>query len=1059
MSALRSRPWLIQPLSILFFCALLLGFGCVAEPKLDPQTAERLEELRNLGKAFYENPGESEQAVATLAEALELVPDSPREIINHSLAQLRAGALEEGIAGLVRAQQLDPSIPHTYFNLGIEYKKAGETEKAIEQFEKMAELEPGEAKVHYNLGQLYKQLDRTEEARAKFEQAAELDPSLGAPHFQLYNLLRREDRTAARARLEEFQRIKRLQDETGIDEDVDWSYFSELYDPIEKASPAETVAEPTFESSEVASLSAGDRPQVVLLDLDADRDVDAVVASGAETAVLRNDAGALTPAELPDLGPVRHVDAGDANNDGAPDLCVASGENARLLVAGADGFSTPDELAQGDFEACLFHDVDHDNDYDLLLVGGSNLALRNVTEAPGEDGTPSEIRFESMEFPFAEGKRGLALAVAELWEDNGNDVIVAYEDSVVVYQDRKLGRYDADDPLEGVTPGEGPVRLHVVDRDNDGLFDVALVSGGETHWLRNERGLLSSAETAPPAQTFSDLQNTGALTAAPVADGVEAAASADFDGDGKADLLTLAADGTVSLERNTTPVENHWVNLSFTGVKSAKIARGARIEVKAGAHYQKRLYQGVPLHFGLGGQDAVETVRITWTNGMIQNEVKLAVDQAHAWDEKPRLSGSCPMIYTWNGKEFEYISEVLGVAPLGASLGGGKFFPVDHDEYVFLREDQLVARDGFYGVRITEELREVAYLDQVQLIVLDHPGDVEIYSNEKFKAPPFPEFRLFEVREKQKVRPSAATNHRGEDILDRLRARDGRTVDQFRRTFENTAEDHWITFDLAGLDGRDAKLFLTGWADWAAASTIVGRAQTGQAIAPPVLQVRDPSGAWQTVIDDLGLPGGRPRTMVVDLSGKFLSDSREVRIPTNMCLYWDEVFAADGVREPKPRRVDLDAASADLRFRGFSKNRTHPQRLAPESFDYSDVSYTTNWDPTPGDYTAYGDVRALLGGHDDRLVVMGAGDELRLRFLVPAEGPPLGWKRQFLLFVDGWAKENEANTAFGDTVEPLPFHNMSAYPYAEGEQYPHDASDAESRTRPALRLTRPLYRR
>lgn len=253
-------------------------------------------------------------------------------------------------------------------------------------------------------------------------------------------------------------------------------------------------------------------------------------------------------------------------------------------------------------------------------------------------------------------------------------------------------------------------------------------------------------------------------------------------------------------------------------------------------------------------------------------------------------------------------------------------------------------------------------------------------------------------------------------------------------------------------------LFLTGWVDWADASTIVASAQTRDAaVAPPVLQVRDGAGEWRTVIADLGLPGGRPRTMVVDLTGKFLSDSREVRILTNMCVYWDEIFAADGVFEPDVRVAAIDPSQADLGFRGFSENIVHPARLQPESFNYQRVGPTTNWDPTPGDYTAFGDALDLLEKIDDRLVVMGAGDELRLRFPEPPAAPQ-GRVREFLLFVDGWAKENEANTAFGDSVEPLPFHRMSAYPYSEGEDYPHLDFVEQRNSRPALRLTRPLAR-
>ena len=75
-------------------------------------------------------------------------------------------------------------------------------------------------------------------------------------------------------------------------------------------------------------------------------------------------------------------------------------------------------------------------------------------------------------------------------------------------------------------------------------------------------------------------------------------------------------------------------------------------------------------------------VRITWPNGLIQNETNQAANKSYKYEEAQRLSGSCPMIWTWNGREFEFVTDVLGVAPLGASDGEGTYFPVDHDEYV-----------------------------------------------------------------------------------------------------------------------------------------------------------------------------------------------------------------------------------------------------------------------------------------------------------------------------------------------------------------------------------------
>jgi hypothetical protein len=95
------------------------------------------------------------------------------------------------------------------------------------------------------------------------------------------------------------------------------------------------------------------------------------------------------------------------------------------------------------------------------------------------------------------------------------------------------------------------------------------------------------------------------------------------------------------------------------------------------------------------------------------------------------------------------------------------------------------------------------------------------------------------------------------------------------------------------------------------------------------------------------------------------------------------------------------------------------------------------------------------------LVVMGSGDELTLQY-DPSRFPALkpGWRRDYLLRVEGWAKDRDANTAFSQSVDPLPFHGMSRYPYPSDEHYPDDAAHRaylrEYNTRPALLLIRPL---
>ncbi len=136
----------------------------------------------------------------------------------------------------------------------------------------------------------------------------------------------------------------------------------------------------------------------------------------------------------------------------------------------------------------------------------------------------------------------------------------------------------------------------------------------------------------------------------------------------------------------------------------------------------------------------------------------------------------------------------------------------------------------------------------------------------------------------------------------------------------------------------------------------------------PYLQVKDASGQWKTVIEDLGIPSGKPKTIAVDLSGKFLSSSREVRIVTNLCVYWDEIFLGENPVLPTVHMTRIDARRADSHFRGFSTPVIHPERKQPERFDYEHVMPLSSWNPTSGMYTRYGDVRELVTSIDDRLL-------------------------------------------------------------------------------------------
>ena len=194
-------------------------------------------------------------------------------------------------------------------------------------------------------------------------------------------------------------------------------------------------------------------------------------------------------------------------------------------------------------------------------------------------------------------------------------------------------------------------------------------------------------------------------------------------------------------------------------------------------------------------------------------------------------------------------------------------------------------------------------------------------------------------------------------------------------------------------------------------------------------------GRWQVVMP-IGLPSGVDKTVVVDLTGKLPAQTRRLRIWTNLALYWDRI-AIDTTAPPQVgMRLQTPLLSrATLAFRGFSgflaADAHFPQ---PERFDYDTLHYAVPWNPLEGRYTRYGDVRRLLGHEDSQFAVFGSGDTLQLEFDGRALQPlPAGWKRDYLLYLNGYVKDGDRYTAYPGRLDPLPFAGMEHYPYSSTE--------------------------
>jgi Flp pilus assembly protein TadD len=959
--------------------AFLLTVACSK-----PRNQNLLDQHRNLGKAFYENPATQQEAVREFQQAVAIAPDSVRDKLNYALALLKVqGREQEAITLLEEVQRQDPALPHTWFNLGIYYKHQGDAQRAIAQFEGMLVRTPDEAIAHYQLGTLYNQLNRRSDAQAQFEKAAELDPSLAAARFQLYNLNRLAGNAGLADRyLADFERIKNLQKGWVIPENVEWCAYAEIYDPPEARAEAAAQPEPKFADTRVDGTVDPATAGLTLIDSTGTGQTDLLVWSSQGIHLFFQGLRPTAATGLEGLTGVIDVAPGDFNNDGLMDLCVLTAAGPVLYRnTGGKFVRQPAKLPTGRFDSAVWMDYDHDYDLDLLLLGAQPALLRNQGAAGWADRTG--------DFPFVKGAVTSAQKLRIASDSKAFDLAVFYRDRApVLYRDQLGGKYRA----EGFQ-GHPDARRTQVD--------------------------------------------------------------ADFAAAGRLDRARIDPDGSIHYLRNQSDQNRHWVRVQLKGVRSLKLAQDALVEMKVGTLYRRQFYNGVPLLFDAGENASVDTIRITWPNGLIQNEVRQATNQMHIYQEAQRLSGSCPMIWTWNGREFQFITDVLGVAPLGARNGDGSYFPVDHDEYVQIPGGALQAIDDHYEVHVTEELSEVSYLDQIQLYALDHRAGTEIFTNEKFKGPPYPDFRLFGVE--RRIYPKTARDGYGADVLPQLIARDQRYPDHFRRSETGIAELHSLDLDFGSVaPSGKAILVLNGWVDWPDGSTFLRAAQESEAgLVMPFLQVQDASGAWKTVNQDMGMPAGKPKTIVVPV--EFLSASRKVRIVTNLCVYWDEIFLSEGASDAGMKPTPIPLESADLHFRGFSETRIDAQRKQPDTFFYNHVSPISFWNPTPGLYTRFGTVANLLRDIDDQFVIMGSGDEVTLRFPVGAlQAPAAGSTRDFLLKVDGWAKDRDPNTAFSSTVQPLPFHGMSRYPYQANEHFPRDAAhDSYQRTyntRPARAL-------
>ena len=572
----------------------------------------------------------------------------------------------------------------------------------------------------------------------------------------------------------------------------------------------------------------------------------------------------------------------------------------------------------------------------------------------------------------------------------------------------------------------------IVDYNNDGLLELINCSDG-------------FIEASLPG--FGFVQGMGGKSFAET----RALALGDINNDGKVDVFTIKSDGSI-VSFKTEDTSKNYLALSIKGGNSNKNGIGTKAILRSGSLQQKlELYACSPapaaagLNFGLGSRTKIDALQLLWPSGIVQSELEVKASQLNKFEELDRKGTSCPILYAWNGNEYSFVTDFLGGSAIGMREPGNSWSIPDTDEYVRVTGEQLKERDGKLSIRMNNQLEETIFFDAVKLLAVDHPANTEIYPNEKLlPAPPYTPFEIFSVKSPRP--PVSAIDDKGNNILPQISKIDQQYPTNFEKlNFKGYASEHALKLDL-GKDVINAKrplLLLSAWIDYADSSSNLAASQAGVTITPPYLQVKNKRGEWQTVIDQMGFPAGLTKTMTVDLTGKFLSQDSHVRIVTSMRIYWDQILvdATDGKAPMKITK--LDPMSADLHWRGFPREISL-DKFGLKAYDYRTIDPISPWKAHLGNYTRYGDVRELLLAPEDMYVITRNGDEMQIDFDA-TKLPPLtkGWKRDYLIYADGFGKDMDINAARPDTVGELPFHKMKSYPHAPGESYPTDEKHLE----------------
>ena len=299
-----------------------------------------------------------------------------------------------------------------------------------------------------------------------------------------------------------------------------------------------------------------------------------------------------------------------------------------------------------------FCDVDRDGWPDIYVA---NDTVRNFLYRNKHDGTFEDITYAAGVGFDSNGKprAGMGVDCADLDGNGRPDLFVTNfsEELNALFFNRGDGTFDDQSSLPGLKSAYLALGFgtKLFDMDNDGDLDIYVTNG---HVIDNvalyqpnlrykQRDLVY--ENLGNG-TFRDISATSgpALQAERVGRGL---AVADFDNDGKLDVVISTLDGPPVLLKNHSGDGAHWLTIQAKGHKSNAFGLGATVTIETSEGTQVREINNAAsylsasdtrLHVGLGRATVVRRLSIQWPGGGTQVLDNVKVDQVLMIEEEVR---------------------------------------------------------------------------------------------------------------------------------------------------------------------------------------------------------------------------------------------------------------------------------------------------------------------------------------------------------------------------------------------------------------------------------------